>query len=119
MTKLQLGTFFTGLSLFLMLVPSVLAQHDHGQMGGMSMPNPSESMSHQATGSLKGRIVELGKDSIVVEAKHDGKDHRMTIMTDTNTKREGALAVGSEVEVKYREETGGILFAMSLKGRKN
>jgi hypothetical protein len=98
------------------MVPSVLGQHDHG---GMSMPPSTETMSRPKTGSLKGRIVELRKDSIVVDAKHDGKQHRMTIMTDTETKREGILAVGSEVQIKYREEPEGVFFATSLKGPKS
>jgi hypothetical protein len=55
------------------------------------------------TGSFKSRVVEIGEGTILVEGKYKGKVQRLTLMTDGKTKREGVIAQGAEVNVKYRE----------------
>ena len=90
-----------------------LAQHQHGGM----MPSSSNT-TMERTGSFKSRVVEMGEGTIIVEGKYRGKVQRLTLMTDMNTKMEGVITQGSEVNVRYREDPGGMLYATALKGPK-
>lgn len=63
-------------------------------------------------------MVEIGERSIVIEGKYQGKIQNLTLMTDDRTKKEGKIETGSVVTVKFREELGGMLYAIQLKGTK-
>ncbi len=108
-------------SIFLLSVwatpPAIRAQHAGN--GGGTMSHPSTTMPVVKTGSMKSRVVEVGEASIVVEGKYQGKVQNITLMTDDRTKKEGKIEIGSLVTVKYREEMGGMLYAIQLKGAKD
>ena len=90
-----------------------IAQHQHG---GTMAPPANSAMAK--TGSLKSHVVEMGEGTIIVEGKYQGKVQRLTLMTDAKTKREEVIAHGTEINVKYREDPVGMLYATALKGPK-
>jgi len=104
----------------IMMPQSILAQHQGGTHEGMhgGMQHPEQTTMGAQTGSMEGKIVEMAERTIVVEGAHQGKVHRMTLMMDEKTKKEGVLKPGSQVQVKYRSSTDGMLYATALKGPK-
>lgn len=75
----------------------------HAGHGGVPSSPPAPSASF---GKLKGKVVELGQNTITVEKLKKHETEKLVILMDGRTEVKGDLQVGADVVVKYREELG-------------
>lgn len=91
----------------LLLTPGVLAQHDHGGHGGHAVPSfPAQQVR---TGKESGRVIGHDENSVTISMSKKGKNVEKTFFLTKETRRKGVADLGSDVEVKFREENGRLL----------
>lgn len=66
------------------------------------MPMPTQEFVK--TGKYTGKVVGVDQSSVTLEVQKKGQIETITLLTTDQTKTKGDIIVGTEVNVKYREE---------------
>jgi hypothetical protein len=69
-------------------------------------PTAKTTATSAKTMSMSGTVVSSTANSLVVSHKAKGKDEQMTFSMDATTQKEGTIADGAAVTVKYHTENG-------------
>ena len=105
MTKTSTTVIKAMLAIAVMIATGTIetwAQHA-GHGGVPSSPQPAPSVWF---GKVKGKVVELGQNTITIEKLKKREAERFVVLMDGRTEVKGDLQVGADVVIKYREGLG-------------